>query len=320
MERMNKVLRIGTRGSALALWQAQFVQQQLIQKNPSLHTEIVTIKTTGDKQTDIPLPQIGSKGIFTKEIEEALFEQTIDIAVHSLKDLPSQLPQGLIIGAITQREDPRDAFCSHPEKHHLFTSLPHNATIATGSIRRKAHLLAIRPDLKIVDIRGNVPTRLQKLDASDWDGLILAKAGIVRLGLEHRISETLGFDIILPAAGQGAIAIEVRAEDSDIINIVHTIHHQPTATAVLAERALMEALDAGCQVPLGAFAWIENNTLLLTGALISTDGKKHIRSTLSGNLNQPLELGKTVANELLSHGGKELLKDLRLHFTFEEEL
>jgi len=303
---------IGSRGSELALWQSNWVKGALEKQFPELLVEVFVIKTKGDRILDSPLSEVGSKGIFTREIDEALLEGRIDISVHSLKDLPTETPEGLDVGAIMEREEVNDVFISHPQKaYKSMDELPHGAKIATGSLRRKCQLLHYRPDLEIVDIRGNVPTRLQKLDTSSWDGLILAKAGLIRMNLTHRITETIPTDILLPAVGQGAIAVEVRSNDQQVMSLVATVNHEPTATATRAERTFLESLKGGCQVPIGAYARIKDGTFVMDGLIGSLDGKKLIRSTIHGDASQADALAKTLARTLLQSGGDKILREIR---------
>lgn len=305
-------LRIGSRGSELALWQAKWVQAELQKHFPKLQVEIEIIKTTGDNILDSPLSKIGDKGIFTKEIELALLDRRIDLAVHSLKDLPTKLPEGLTIGAITKREDVRDVFIAHPKKNYKhFNELPQGATIATGSLRRKCQVLSWRSDLNIVDIRGNLNTRFRKLDVSEWDGMILARAGVVRLGLQQRITEILPIEKLLPAVGQGALAIEVRADDTAITDLLQPLSSHATTIATLGERALLRHLEGGCQVPIGAYGRIENNEFTLDAMIGSLDGKKIVRGKIHGTLENAEKLGEQLAKILLESGGDTILKEVR---------
>ncbi|MGA9363214.1 MAG: hydroxymethylbilane synthase [Bacteroidota bacterium] len=303
---------IGSRGSELALWQSNWLKASLQEQLPDLHIEILVIKTKGDRILDSSLSKIGAKGVFTREIDEALLDRRIDISVHSLKDLPTEIPEGLTLGAIMERDDVHDVFISHPEKtHKSLEELPLGARIATGSPRRKCQLLHYRPDLEIVDIRGNVPTRLQKLAASSWDGVVLAKAGLARLNMTDRITETIPTDIILPAVGQGAIAVEVRARDRPIMSLVATVNHEPSAIAARAERILLECLEGGCQVPIGAYARTMDGVFMMDALIGSLDGKRVIRSTIHGDPSQAETLAKTLARTLLKSGGDRILKDIR---------
>ena len=260
-----KKIVIGTRGSELALWQSNWIAAELRRLHPSFAIETTVIKTTGDKILDSPLSKIGDKGLFTKEIENALLDDSIDLAVHSLKDVPTKLAGGLMIGAITEREDVRDVFISHPKKNYRsFDAVPKNGTIATGSLRRRCQLLNLRPDLQIVEIRGNLKTRRTKLAESDWDGMLLAKAGVTRLGWTEMISEILSPTAILPAVGQGALAIEIRSDDSSLLAAIEPLNHLPTVQATDGERALLRFLEGGCQIPIGTYGRIESGTFFWT--------------------------------------------------------
>ncbi|HWP82352.1 MAG TPA: hydroxymethylbilane synthase [Bacteroidota bacterium] len=301
-------ISIGTRGSKLALWQAHHIKSQLTSRFPSLSVEIRIIKTLGDKILDSALSKIGDKGLFTKEIEHALLAGEIDLAVHSLKDIPTKLPDGLIIGAVTEREDVRDVFLAHPRLSNTrFAELPQGATIATGSLRRACQILSHRPDLRIVDIRGNLNTRIEKFEQSDWHGMILAKAGLTRLGLEERISEVLSPMFMLPAVGQGALGIEVRGDDTNIRDLVHHLHHEPTAVAVTCERALLRRLEGGCQIPIGTYGRLETGELRIDAMVGSLDGTKIVRGTASGKPEEAETLGSALAEQLLNRGGREIL-------------
>lgn len=305
-------LIIGSRGSELALYQSNWVKRELEKRFPELAVEIVIIKTKGDKILDAPLSKIGGKGIFTREIDEALLGARIDISVHSLKDLPTQIPENLTIGSITEREDVRDVFISHPnKKYKRLGDLQRGARIATGSLRRKSQLLHHRRDLEIVDIRGNIPTRLQRLDSSDWDGMILAKAGLMRLNLTDRITEVIPTDVLLPAVGQGALAIEVRTDDQRAMELVRTINHEATELTTSAERTLLKHLEGGCQVPIGAYARIENGTLKVEAFIGSIDGRTLIRSTIHGDPANANDIATTLAETLLQGGGDKILREIR---------
>lgn len=310
-EKANNIVRIGTRGSALALWQAEFVQAQLHKHFPTLRTELCVIKTTGDKILDAPLAHIGGKGIFTKELEQALLEHRIDLAVHSLKDVPTTLPEGLVIAAIPERTDAHDVFIPHPHHPELrIENVPQHGTIATGSLRRKSQLLAFRPDLCVVEIRGNLHTRLQKLEASQWNGMILAHAGLLRLGISQCVSHVLPFELFLPAVGQGALAIETRSDDSCTLDFVQPLHHEATSFAVRAERALLRTLEGGCQIPIGAYATVENGTLRLEACIGTVDGSQLIRRSICGTATEAEQLGTTLAHTLLSDGGRAILQSI----------
>jgi hydroxymethylbilane synthase len=303
---------IGSRGSELALWQANWVKSRLEHSFPDLNVEVLVIATKGDKILDSSLSQIGGKGVFTREIDEALLDGRIDISVHSLKDLPTEIPHGVEVGAVTEREDIHDVLVSHAHKaFRSLEELPQVARIATGSLRRRCQLLHHRPDLEIVEIRGNVPTRLQKLDASDWDGMILAKAGLARLNLTDRITETIPTTILLPAVGQGALGIEMRANDPQTRGIVSAINHEPTAKSTQAERTLLRYLEGGCQVPLGAYARIENDVFMMEAIIGSLDGKKVVRSTIHGDPSEADKLATALAKTLLRGGGDKILREIR---------
>jgi hydroxymethylbilane synthase len=304
---------IGTRGSELALCQTNHIKTLFEARFPDIVIDVQTIKTAGDKILDSPLSKIGDKGLFTTELEVALSYERIDLAVHSYKDIPTAIPEDLIIAAVLEREDARDVFISNPKKNHRsFSHLPQNAAVATGSLRRKSQLLNKHPDLQIVDIRGNLDTRMKKLDDSDWNGMVLAHAGVIRLGLAQRITEILPFEIMLPAVGQGALAIEIRKGDKRIEEMLRTIHHIPTALTITAERALLRHLEGGCQIPIGAYGQIKNNELQLEAIIGSLDGKHVVRGKRSGHTTNAERIGNELADELLRHGGKDILDDIRL--------
>jgi len=299
---------IGSRGSKLALWQTNHVAS-LLNQLISCEITIEKIKTTGDKILDSPLAKIGGKGLFVKEIEVALSGGTIDLAVHSMKDMPTDIPSDLMIGAILEREDPRDVLLSR--NNVLLKDLPSNAVIGTSSLRRKAQLLKYRPDFSFTDVRGNLDTRLRKMDSGQFDGMILAAAGIKRMGWAERIAEIISPDISLPAVGQGAIGIEVRKDDSRIRDLVGKLNDEETHICVIAERALMKRLEGGCQVPVGAIARIENGKLTLLAMVASLDGKEFIRDTITGSLSDAESLGTQLADNLLTEGAREILAEIR---------
>jgi len=310
------VLRIGTRGSDLALWQARWVQGRL-QQQAGLTVELTVIKTSGDKILDSPLSKIGDRGLFTREIESALIAGEIDCAVHSLKDLPTELPEGLEIGAVTERADVRDVFIPHPAnpRTRLRDQLQ-EARIATGSLRRRSQLAALRPDYSIVDIRGNLNTRLRKLEESDWAGMVLARAGVVRLGLESRVGETIPVEVMLPAVGQGALGIETRADDREIRERIAGLAHADTERGTAAERALLRRLEGGCQIPIGAYGRIARDDrgtsrLYLEALVGSLDGSKIVRGRVEGPPAEAEILGTQLAEELLSRGGQAILGEIR---------
>lgn len=310
-------ITIGTRGSELALWQAHWIQNELRRLYPDRTTDIRVIKTKGDKILDSPLSKIGDKGLFTREIEEALLDERIDLAVHSLKDLPTELPVGLEIGAVSSREDVRDVFIPHPLNcNRTLKSQVQGAKIATGSLRRKCQLLSYRPDFEIIDLRGNLNTRLKKLDESEWAGMILARAGVVRLGWEKRIGETIEPDVILPAVGQGALGVEIRQGDTLTKDLILPLHHHPTAAAAFAERALLRKLEGGCQVPIGTYARLGHSpdgkeTLELDAMVGSLDGRRIIKGSRRGLSSDAELIGRGLAEELLARGANEILEEIR---------
>lgn len=302
---MKTTVKIATRSSKLALWQANWIKDQITAAHSGVDCELIHIKTKGDKILDTPLAKIGGKGLFVKELENALIENQADIAVHSLKDVPTELPEGLEISIFTTRATPNDALVSN--RHTSFITLPQGAIIGTSSLRRIAQLKHLRPDLGFKTLRGNVPTRLAKLDAGDYDAIILAAAGLVRLELKERITEFLPVDISLPAIGQGTVAIESRCGDVEILNILAHLNDAETTSDSLAERAFLCRLNGGCQVPLAGFAETQNNKLTLTGLLASPDGKQFLKMTRSGPVENCQEIGVELAEELLAAGGREIL-------------
>lgn len=299
------LLRIGTRGSPLALWQANHVAGLLRAANPGLVTELVEIQTAGDDIRNVPLPLLGGEGVFTKAIQETLKEMRVDVAVHSLKDLPTIAVPGLILAAVPPRGPTGDAFVSL--KHSCFDDLPQGAVVATSSLRRKAQILNRRPDLRLVDIRGNVESRLRKLSEQNLDATILAQAGLVRLGLQERIREILDASWMLPAVGQGALALECRDEDSAVCAALKKIDDPQTHAAVLAERAFLRQLGGGCQVPIGAVATIHDRRLTLRGAVLPPDGSRRVAGDISGPLGAAEALGTELAETVQRHGARELL-------------
>jgi hydroxymethylbilane synthase len=305
---MKTSLRIGSRGSKLALWQANWVKQTLEAKFSHLALEIRIIKTQGDKILDVPLAKIGGKGLFVKEIEEALLDGGIDIAVHSMKDMPGDIPEGLCIGAVPERENPFDVLISG--QGLCLKDLKSGARIGTSSLRRSAQLLHVRPNLKIVPLRGNLDTRLKKLDGPDLDAIILAAAGVRRLGLEYRISEYLSEDLLLPAAGQGALCIEIRCDDAVTAAAVAGLDHFPSRRVVLGERAFLHRLQGGCQVPIAAHGKMDGASLFLAGLVASVDGKNIIRDSISGPETQAESMGVELAERLLSKGADRLLDEV----------
>ncbi len=306
---MTRKYIIGSRGSELALWQANFVKTLLQDLFPDRIFEIKIIKTTGDQLLDVALSKIGDKGLFTKQIETELLNGEIDFAVHSLKDLQTIQPDGLVIGAVCERETPNDAFISN--SYTLIDRLPQGARVATGSLRRRSQLLNFRPDLKIVEIRGNVPTRLKKFEESDLDGMILAYAGLHRLGLEEKISQLIPFDLMLPAVGQGAVAVEVRDSDEKVLEMTARLDDEPTRICITAERAFLRRLEGGCQVPIGALAILENGRIRLDGIVGSLDGSVVFREHVEGNASDAEILGTHLAGILIDKGADNLLSESR---------
>jgi hydroxymethylbilane synthase len=297
-------LRIGSRGSQLALWQANHISALLRERGHEVEIEI--IKTTGDKILDVALAKVGTKGMFTKEIEEALLEGRVDLAVHSLKDLPTELAPEFEIAAITVRENPQDAFLS---RHFgSINELPVKARVGTSSLRRQAQLKAIRPDLDIHPLRGNVDTRLRKMEEGQYDAIILASAGVNRLGLTRWVRELIPADVMCPAAGQGALGIEIRKGDAETLKHLEFLNHAPTRLAVLAERALLNELGGGCQVPIGAHAEVYGNDIKLIGVVARPDGSLVLRDTYFGG--DPVKLGEQLGKSLLERGGREILKEV----------
>ncbi len=298
-----KTIKIGSRGSKLALWQAEWVQAQL--QGQGFEVSIQKIKTTGDKILDVPLAKVGGKGLFVKEIEEALLRNEIDLAVHSMKDVPSALPEALHIAAIPKRAYPLDALISRHGK--LLSELSDGASIGTSSLRRQAQLLGLRPDLRFVSLRGNLDTRLRKLEEGQFDAIILASAGLRRLGWQDRITEDLPPGLLLPAIGQGALGIECRREDSEMNEILSFLNHPETAVVVSAERDLLFRLEGGCQVPIGGYGTLLNDCLTLEGLVASLDGKEIIRESQTVAIAEAGKIGVAVADALLAKGARRIL-------------
>jgi hydroxymethylbilane synthase len=306
----NKVV-IGTRGSKLALWQAEWVKAELQRMNPGLEIELNKIKTTGDKILDVPLAKVGGKGLFVKEIEEALLRKEADLAVHSMKDVPTEFPADLHLAVICKREDPRDAFIAgSTARAKSFRELHRGATVGTSSLRRACQLLSIRPDLRIKQLRGNLESRFRKLDEGQFDAIILAAAGVKRLGWEQRITGVIGPETSLPAIGQGAIGIECRINDTFINNLVAPLNHAETARCVRAERSLLKRLQGGCQVPIAAYAVIADGRLLMDGLVGSVTGDRIIREHGEGNPDDGESIGKILAEKLLSKGADKILSEV----------
>ena len=305
---MKKLLRIATRKSPLALWQAEHVKAELQRAHPGLEVELVTMSTQGDKILDTPLAKIGGKGLFVKELEQGMLEGRADIAAHSIKDVPMEFPEGLFLATIMQREEPCDAFVSN--RYDALEELPEGAVVGTSSLRRKCQLLNKRPDLQIKDLRGNVNTRLAKLDDGDYDAIVLACAGLVRLEMEHRIKQRIAADWILPAVGQGAIGLEAREGDDDTLQLIAPLNHADTRDRILAERALNERLQGGCQVPIASHAVLEGNQLHLRGLVGETDGSRIITAEARGPRTEAEALGQQVADDLLAKGARKILQQL----------
>lgn len=295
------MLTIGSRGSQLALWQARWIQARL--QSLGVESRLQIIHTTGDKITDVALSKVGTKGLFTKEIEEALLDGSIDLAVHSLKDMPTDLPAGLILAAIPEREDPRDAIVGGQ-----LASFGRGARVGTSSLRRAAQLRVMRPDLEISDIRGNLDTRLRKLDEGKYDAIVLASAGLRRLGWENRITELLDPKVMCPAVGQGALAVETRDDSGEAREICRRLEHTETRIAVTAERAVLAALGGGCQVPIGAYATLHESTVQIRAIVVSPDGAQVIRKESSGPAADAATLGRALGDELLAEGGAKILE------------
>lgn len=329
----NKI-SIGTRGSKLALWQAEWIQAELKKLYPDLEIELVKIKTTGDKILDVPLAQVGGKGLFVKEIEEALLRYEVDIAVHSMKDVPTEFPDNLHLAVICKREDPRDAVIASEKlkvksekagrviTQSMIYNLPQVAKIGTSSLRRSCQLLHIRPDLKIEQLRGNLDTRIRKLDEGQFDAIILAAAGVKRLGLQHRLTEILSFEISLPAIGQGAVGIECRVDDAFVNNLIAPLNHSETFICVTAERAFLKRLEGGCQVPIAAHARLEHRAqgreqgsvhsslLIMDGLVGAVNGDRIVNGHIEGDPENSEMLGIRLAEDILTRGAREILNEV----------
>ncbi|MDA8078402.1 MAG: hydroxymethylbilane synthase [Nitrospiraceae bacterium] len=309
----NKVV-IGTRASKLALWQAEWVKAELERMNPGIRVELNKIKTTGDKILDVPLAKVGGKGLFVKEIEEALLAGEADLAVHSMKDVPTEFPEGLHLAVICEREDPRDAFIARMENGGFaiksFAALPQAATIGTSSLRRSCQILNIRPDIRIVQLRGNLDTRIRKLDEGQFDAIILAAAGVKRLGWAARLTEVLPPSVSLPAIGQGAVGIECRRGDEFINKLIAPLDHRETSICVRAERACLKRLEGGCQVPIAAHAQLEGGGLSLKGLVGSVTGDRIISSDIAGRPEEAEVLGRRLAEDLLAKGADKILAEV----------
>ena len=302
-----RILRIGTRGSMLAKWQAESVRKQLFAAT-GMEAEIVIIKTSGDKMQQAPLTQIGGKGIFIKELEEALQEETIDLAVHSVKDVPTDIPSRLMFPAVCRRDDVRDCLIGS-----TLANLRQGARVGTSSLRRQAQLKHLRPDLDLRDLRGNVDTRLRKVESGEYEAVMVAKAGLDRLGLSKRISEVLSPEVCMPAVGQGAIAVECRLKDTEAGDLLAPLDDAETRTAIIAERALLAALQGGCQVPLGAWARVERGELLLDACVCSVDGSQYVRQSVSAPPDRAAQLGEHMARVLIEAGAQSILEEVSRH-------
>ena len=305
---MTRSVRIGTRGSPLALVQSRWVEAQLRSLHPDLATELIIIKTTGDKLKDVPLAQVGGKGLFIKEIEEALLAGEVDLAVHSLKDMPAEMPPGCALGAVPLREDCRDAFIS--QRHASLGDIPAGGRVGTGSLRRKVQVLHHRPDLEVVHLRGNVETRLRKLETEGLDAIILAAAGLKRLGLGHVPREFLSEEEMLPAIAQGALGLEVRAADAAMLELLNPLNHVPSQVAVTAERAFLGRLEGGCLVPVAALGRLENGALSLDALISDLEGRRYLRDRLTGPPGEAAAMGRRLAEMLLDRGGREILEEI----------
>lgn len=305
---MKKSIVIGTRGSKLALWQAEHIASLIRERFPAIEVNLKKIVTTGDKILDVPLAKIGGKGLFTKELENAMLSGEIDLAVHSLKDMPTELPEGLMLAAITIRADASDAFVSL--RYNSLDELPQGAKVGTSSLRRRAQILKYRPDLQTIDLRGNLDTRIKKLENQEMDAIILATAGLKRLGLEQYITQILPAAICLPAVGQGALAIETRQDDAEVLSVLEFLNDNDTIAAVTAERAYLREVQGGCQVPVGVYGKVNGDQLLLEATILKVDGTREVREKICGGCAEAEKLGIKLAQKMLAAGGKEILDEL----------
>jgi len=305
---MKKLIKIGTRASLLAVTQSTWVKDQIEQQYPGSTVELVKITTKGDKILDVPLAKVGGKGLFVKEIEDALLDGRVDLAVHSMKDVPAELPDGLQVAIVPEREIPQDAFIS--VNYKTVDDLPEGAVIGTSSLRRKSQLACLRPDLNIKDLRGNLDTRLRKLDEGEYDAIILAGAGLNRLGMQERITTLFTSEQMLPAIGQGSLGIELRIADSELLDGMQFLHDDKTATAVAAERSFLLRLEGGCQVPIGGHATVDGDTVHLVGLIADVEGKVILKEQLSGPANTAEDIGRSLADTLLAAGGKAILDEV----------
>ena len=303
-----KNLTIATRGSALALWQANHIKDLLEAEHPGLTVDLLKIKTKGDKILDVPLAKVGGKGLFVKEIEEALLDGRAQIAVHSMKDVPTELPEGLVVGIIPEREASTDSLLS--VKYDGLKGLPEGAVVGTSSLRRQSQLAALRPDLKIESLRGNLDTRVGKLMKGDFDAIVVATAGLNRLKLSAPKQEVLGPPEFLPAVAQGALGIEYSSDNAEVIEMLQFLDHAPTKVQVMAERGFLTGLDGGCQVPIAAWSVLDGNSVHLTGFVADVDGTRPIRMEIEGSADQAWDLGMNLAEQVLKAGGKEILDEV----------
>ncbi|MCP4022753.1 MAG: hydroxymethylbilane synthase [Desulfobacteraceae bacterium] len=308
---MKKNIRIGTRGSQLALWQANYIRTRIETLFEGIEVDIVTIKTKGDRITDRPLAMVGGKGLFVKEIENALLEERVDLAVHSMKDMPGQLPEGLVIGAIPERENPFDVLLS--KDNILLSDYKKGAKVGTSSLRRGSQMKHARPDLDIVSIRGNLDTRIRKLKAGEYDAIVLAAAGILRLGLKDEITEYLDESLMIPAVGQGALCIETRENDPAMAPILEKLDHGQTRVCVSGERAFLRQIEGSCHIPVACFGKMENDQVFLTSLVASEDGQTLVKESILSPLNQVEKYGMVLADQLLEKGGKEILENLNIN-------
>ena len=307
---MKNQIIIGTRGSKLALWQADYIEQRLREEYPGLSVTQKRVTTKGDRILDVPLAKIGGKGLFTKELEEEMLSGAIDLAVHSLKDMPAKVPDGLMIAAVTKRLDPGDALVSN--RFSSFEELPKGARVGTSSLRRRAQLLCARPDLEMLDLRGNVNTRLRKLDEGEYDAIVLAVAGLKRLGFADRIRQVLPREMVLPAVGQGALAIETREDDRETRDMLAFLRDDDTICCTEAERSFLARVEGGCQVPVGVYATAKGDGLKVEAVIASLDGQRFYRGDVNGTRRDAAKLGENLAEKLLDEGGAEILKELGL--------
>ncbi|MCA1765605.1 MAG: hydroxymethylbilane synthase [Desulfobulbaceae bacterium] len=305
---MQKIIKIGTRASLLAMTQSTNIKNLIEARYPDTTVELVKIITKGDKIVDVPLAKVGGKGLFVKELEEAMLSREVDMAVHSMKDVPSELPDELHIGVVTKREDPRDAFLS--VKYQSFSELPKGARVGTSSLRRKSQLAALRPDLIIEDLRGNLDTRIRKLDEGIYDAIILATAGLNRMQWSERISSRFSPEEMLPAVAQGAVGIELRKDSEELLEGLAFLRDEETTIAVTGERAFLHRLEGGCQVPIGAYGTVADSTLTLTGLVASIDGKEVLKKQVVGGVAEAGAMGVKLAEELLEMGGRRILEEV----------